>query len=98
MEYNFPTEFTDKYTCFSNNTIFIIPHDLNCCNLENCLFGNSGKIVDKDSSFNSNRNTNDTSFETLKFMSVLTDNYTNRIRKTITNSRIKILKKLGIKQ
>ena len=98
MEFNFPTEFTDKYTCFSKNKIFIIPHDLNCLNLKKCLFENPEKNIDKDSSFNSNRNTNDTSFETLKFMSVLTDNYKNRIRKTITNSRIKILKKLGIKQ
>ena len=98
MEYHFPSEFTDKYTCFSKNSIFIIPHDLNCYDYDDIISSNLKDNKDRDSSVSSNRSTNHTSFENLKFMSVLRDNWKNRIKKTITNSKTKILKKLGMKQ
>ena len=98
MEYHFPSEFTDKYTCFSKNSIFIIPHDLNCYDYDDIISSNWNENKDTDSNESSNRSTNHTSFENLKFMSVLRDNWKNRIKKTITNSKTKILKKLGMKQ
>ena len=90
MEY--PSEFTNKYICFSKNSIFIIPND---ANFQESFY--LDEKTEKNSSF-SNSKTNNTSFESLKFMSVLTENWRNRIKKTISNSKVKILKKLGIKQ
>ena len=100
MDCHFPSEFTDKYICFSKNSIFIIPHDLNCYDYDYdyIISSNLKDNKDRDSSVSSNRSTNHTSFENLKFMSVLTDNWKNRIKKTISSSKSKILKKLGIKQ
>ena len=90
MEY--PSEFTNKYICFSKNLIFIITND---ANFQESFY--LDEKTEKNSSL-SNSKTNDTSFESLKFMSVLTENWRNRIKKTISNSKVKILKKLGIKQ
>jgi hypothetical protein len=98
MDCHFPSEFTDKYNCFSKNSIFIIPHDLYCYDYDDILSSNLKENKERDSSVSSNRSTNHTSFENLKFMTVLTDNWKNRIKKTISSSKAKILKKLGIKQ
>ena len=98
MAYHFPSEYTDKYNCFSKNLIFIIPHDLNFDDYENILSNHLKENKDRELSISSNRSTNNTSFESLKFISVLTDNWRNRIKKTMSSSKSKILKKLGIKQ
>ena len=73
-------------------------HDLYCYDYDDILSSNLKENKERDSSVSSNRSTNHTSFENLKFMTVLTDNWKNRIKKTISSSKAKILKKLGIKQ
>ena len=78
-----------NYFCFNSNPIFIIPHDLYDYNNEQNKFSKEIK------SLKSTENNN--SFENLSIVSFLTDNWKNRIKKTVTSSKIKILKQLGIK-
>lgn len=78
-----------NYFCFNSNPIFIIPHDLYDYNNQQNKFSKEIK------SLKSTENNN--SFENLSIVSFLTDNWKNRIKKTVTSSKIKILKQLGIK-
>ncbi len=78
-----------NYFCFNSNPIFIIPHDLYDYNNEQNKFLKEVKSLKSTESNNS--------FENLSIISFLTDNWKNRIKKTVTSSKIKILKQLGIK-
>jgi hypothetical protein len=78
-----------NYFCFNSNPIFIIPHDLYDYNNQQNKFSKEIK------SLKSTENNN--SFENLSIVSFLTDNWKNRIKKTVTSSKMKILKQLGIK-
>ena len=78
-----------NYFCFNLNPIFIIPHDLYDYNNEKNKFSKEVKSLKSTQSNNS--------FENLSIVSFLTDNWKNRIKKTVTSSKIKILKQLGIK-
>ena len=78
-----------NYFCFNSNPIFIIPHDLYDYNNQQNKFSKEIK------SLKSTENNN--SFENLSIISFLTDNWKNRIKKTVTSSKMKILKQLGIK-
>ena len=78
-----------NYFCFNSNPIFIIPHDLYDYNNQQNKFSKEIK------SLKSTENNN--SFENLSIVSFLIDNWKNRIKKTVTSSKMKILKQLGIK-
>ena len=78
-----------NYFCFNSNPIFIIPHDLYDYNNEQNKFLKEVKSLKSTESNNS--------FENLSIVSFLTDNWKNRIKKTVTSSKMKILKQLGIK-
>ena len=78
-----------NYFWFNSNPIFIIPHDLYDYNNQQNKFSKEIK------SLKSTENNN--SFENLSIVSFLTDNWKNRIKKTVTSSKMKILKQLGIK-
>ena len=86
-----------KYSCFNSNPIVIIPHDLYdyTHELNKDIFGKNRR---RSSISTETSEINNSSFENLKILSVLTNNWRNRIRKTLSSSKIKILKKLGIKK
>ena len=82
-----------KYSCFSSNLIFIIPHDLyDYTHNED----NKYNIISRKNSTSSIQ-INEDFFQNLKILSVLRYNWKNRIKKCLSSSKSKILKKLGIK-
>ena len=83
-----------KYSCFTSNfIIFIIPHDLYDCTLDE---ENKYKIKSRKISTNLFE-TNEDSLRNLNIFSVLRYNWKSRIKKCFSSSKSKILKKLGIK-
>ena len=83
-----------KYSCFTSNfIIFIIPHDLyDYTHNED----NKYNIISRKSS-TSSIEINDDFFQNLNIFSVLRNNWKSRIKKCLSSSKSKILKKLGIK-
>ena len=83
-----------KYSCFSSNfTIFIIPHDLYDYTLNE---DNKYNIKSRKISTNLSE-TNEDSLRNLNIFSVLRRDWKSRIKKCLSSSKSKILKKLGIK-
>ena len=83
-----------KYSCFTSNfIIFIIPHDLYDYTLNE---DNKYNIKSRKISTNLSE-TNEDSLRNLNIFSVLRRDWKSRIKKCLSSSKSKILKKLGIK-
>ena len=82
-----------NYFCFNLNPIFIIPHDLYDYTLNE---DNKYNIKSRKISTNLSE-TNEDSLRNLNIFSVLRRDWKSRIKKCLSSSKSKILKKLGIK-
>lgn len=85
------SQYYRNYSCFFN-IIFIIPNDLNNYNLKNETIYND--FNQKDNNFNCSENAFPFSFENIKFLSYLKNNWKNSVKKSIFISKYNLMKKI----